>query len=244
MSIPADIGLSSQLALKRKLAIITNNMANKMTPGFQEKHQIFGESEVKATMTRQYSFVKDLATIRDLTPGKFVSTGNPLHAYISGRAYFAVQTPQGVRYTRAGAFTMNERNELVTPQGYNVMDQGNSPIILPEGATTIKISSDGTISHSQGQIGQLGLFEFGNEQLLRDDELGNNLLNSTEAPTTATKSSVGEFGYEGSNVNEIRATYLMLELAREYQQIQKFSENQGRMQTQLTQNLLKISQSA
>ncbi len=240
MSVSADVALSRQLVLQRDMQTVNHNLSNFKTPGFQAKFLMVAESQVKPTFKNSYSFVEDLVTIRDVSQGRFVNTGNPLHVYINGHAYFAVQAPQGTRYTRSGVFTLNEQNELVTPEGHKVLNQGNGAIVLPEGSIDITIGTDGVISDKNGQIEQLGLFSFKNEQLLKDE--GYNLMHSSEQPTTATENvTVGQFGYEGSNVNEITQTTLFMEILREFQQVQKFIEEEGHLQSKATQSLLKIS---
>jgi flagellar basal-body rod protein FlgF len=238
-SVSADIALSQQQVLMRDLHVTQHNIANSKAPGFQAESLIMVESPVRPTFNQSYAFVDDLVRIRDLTQGQFVDTGNPFHAYISGRAYFAVQTPQGIRYTRNGAFTLNPQSELVTAEGYQVLNPGNAPIVIPEGLTNISIGSDGVISSNQGQIDQLGAFSFQNEQLLKD--VGDNLLTTTEQPALAENYSITQFGFEGSNVNEIRETTHLMDIMRKFQHIQKFIEQNGRMQSQATQSLLKIS---
>jgi flagellar basal-body rod protein FlgF len=244
MSIYADIALSQQLALMRSLHSISHNIANFKTPGFQAKSLVMTEvhspvTGSDVTGTGNYSFVEDVATIRDLSQGRFVETGNPLHVYIKGRAYFAVQTPDAIRYTRSGVFTLNDQNELVTPEGYQVLSNGNAPIIFPEGVTDIMIAADGTISSPQGQIAQLGLFHFSNEQLLKD--IGDNLLSSPENPVIAEEYALTQFGFEGSNVNEVVETTRLIDVMRQFQYIQKFLEQESQSHSQATRSLLKIS---
>ena len=241
MAVYSDVALSQQITLMRDLQNTSSNVANLKTPGFQAKQLIMGEQQVKPTMTDSYSFVDDILSVRDVSQGRFTNTGNPLHAYINGHAYFAVQTPQGVQYTKNGAFTLNEQNELVTADGYLVLDEGNSPITLPEGITDITFATDGTLSSPNGQIGKFGLFSFQNENLLKD--VGNNLLTSNEQPNLAEYATVTQFGFEGSNVNEIFETTHMMDILRRFQQIQKFIEQDNQRQTQAIQSLLKISSS-
>lgn len=53
------------------------------------------------------SEIAEIAT--DHGQGIFESTGNPYDVAISGEGYFEIQTPQGVRYTRDGAFSARRR---------------------------------------------------------------------------------------------------------------------------------------
>ena len=44
-----------------------------------------------------------------MTPASIQETGEPLDFAIQGTGFFAVQTAQGVRYTRDGQFTASAR---------------------------------------------------------------------------------------------------------------------------------------
>jgi flagellar basal-body rod protein FlgG len=81
------------------------------------------------------SYIDEIAT--DHTQGGFQTTGNPLDLAISGDGYFAVQTPQGVRYTRDGNFYKSAAGQLQTVNGQAVLDNQGRPITIPAGATRI-----------------------------------------------------------------------------------------------------------
>ncbi len=61
-----------------------------------------------------------------------------------GTGFFAIQTAQGVRYTRDGAFHAVADGQLQTQQGEPVLDAQMQPITLPSG--TVEVAPDGTIS--------------------------------------------------------------------------------------------------
>ena len=42
------------------------------------------------------------------------NTGAPFDLAINGKGYFTVQTPQGMRYTRDGHFTLDANGQIVT----------------------------------------------------------------------------------------------------------------------------------
>src|SRR5439155_15664590 len=95
----------SALEARMKIVdVITNNLANANTTGFKRD---FGHILQDATG----SF--DVGTQVDLSTGDLVSTGNDLDVGINGQGFFAVQTPNGVRYTRNGSFNLSAAGELV-----------------------------------------------------------------------------------------------------------------------------------
>ena len=62
--------------------------------------------------------------------GPLRETGNPFDFAIQGDAWFGIETPVGTVMTRDGRFTMTDTGELVTIEGYAVLDAGGAPIQL------------------------------------------------------------------------------------------------------------------
>ena len=67
------------------------------------------------------SEIAEIAT--DHSQGNFESTGNPYDVAISGEGYFEIQTPQGVRYTRDGAFFRSRTGVLENVRGQAVLSE-------------------------------------------------------------------------------------------------------------------------
>src|SRR5690606_20891210 len=68
--------------------------------------------------------------VTDLGPQFARETGEPLDLAIVGEGFFAVQTEQGVRYTRNGQFTASPTGQLVDQLGNPVLGAGGGPIQL------------------------------------------------------------------------------------------------------------------
>src|SRR5262249_45598531 len=112
------IGLSRQMTLQREMDVVANNLANLNTTGFKADNNVFQEylmpvarSDWFAGGDRRMSYVLDRATWHDMGQGSIQQTGNPLDVAIDGKAFIAVQTPQGERYTRNGALQINARGQ-------------------------------------------------------------------------------------------------------------------------------------
>jgi flagellar basal-body rod protein FlgF len=88
---------------------------------------------------------------------------------IDGEGYFAVQTPRGERYTRAGGFQVGPGGTLVTPQGYAVLDAGGSPIHIPEESGSPEIGQDGMLRVGGEEVGQLRVVDFEQPSALEKD---------------------------------------------------------------------------
>ena len=94
-------------------------------------------------------------TTWDAAPGAVVETGRPLDAALPDGAFFAVQTPQGVAYTRAGAFRVSPAGWLVDAGGAPVLATTGAPIRVPPGAA-VAIGSDGTVTADGQPVAVLG----------------------------------------------------------------------------------------
>ena len=95
--------------------------------------------------------------ITQSTQGNLESTGNPLDVAIQGPGFFAVQTGDGVRYTRNGSFRVSANGQLLSASGDPVLGE-QGPIQLANGSVTI--SGDGTISIDGALAGKLRVVEF------------------------------------------------------------------------------------
>ena len=127
------IGLSRQVALSRELDVVANNIANIDTTRFKADGALFEEylsSTQRGEQGAPISFVRDRATWVDMSRGPLQRTGNPLDLAIDGNAFFAVQTPRGMRYTRNGTFKIDASGQIVTADGDTVLGDGG-PIKLP-----------------------------------------------------------------------------------------------------------------
>ncbi|MFW6211081.1 MAG: flagellar hook-basal body protein [bacterium] len=74
--------------------------------------------------------------------GAFTETERPLDLSIKGNGMFVIDTPQGIRYTRDGNFSLDAENRLVTQNGNVVM--GHAGEIILEG-TNIHIDEGGRV---------------------------------------------------------------------------------------------------
>ena len=109
------IALSRQLALQKQMEVVANNIANINTTGFKAEmllHEEFvmpvARDKDFALPDQQLSFTQDWATIHDLTPGSIAQTGNLL-TWFAGDGFLVVDTPEGERWTRAGALQIDVR---------------------------------------------------------------------------------------------------------------------------------------
>ncbi len=246
METPSYIALSSQTALRNKLELIANNIANMNTTAYQGEFMLFEEyvsdtGDSAAGDLQNVSLVQDYASVRDTTPGPIESTDNPLDLAISGDAYFAIETAEGRRYTRDGTFTLNADGEIVTSAG-NILAMANGQAaIVPNNATDIEISRDGLISArvdgSDVELGQIQLYRFDNpESLLRGPE---NLFELAEEgiALAAADSEIIQGSLEQSNVLGVVEITNMIDVVHNYTAVSRMVQAEHERQQQAIRSL-------
>ena len=153
------VALSSQIALEKRLNTIADNVANASTIGFRATGVKF-EDVVSGIDDKALSFVTSGDTYISNTNGPLRETGNPFDFAIKGDAWFGIETPGGTVMTRDGRFTMTENGELVSIEGYPVLDAGGAPIQLDPRNGPPRAGADGSLRQGEQLVGALGLFNF------------------------------------------------------------------------------------
>lgn len=216
------VSLSQQLAARRSMEVIANNLANVSTPAFKREGVQFQEyvtplqaSEAEGGGTTNVSFVLDHGTVRDMTEGRMEVTDGPFDLALSGGAYFVVQTPQGERYTRNGHFMLDEAGRLVTGEGYPVQGEGGDITVQLEDGD-LHVAPDGMTSTDRQQIGKLRLVNFADERALK--HAGSSFYTAEgQSPTAAEHVTVYQGTIEKSNVEPVVEIAHMIEVMRAYQ---------------------------
>lgn len=152
-----------------RLEIISNNLANANTNGYKRDDVVIGDflrlyEEYKhelplqnhtrdaskflnRTINRVPSVVEEYS---DMSVGSFSRTENPLDLALKNQnAFFAILTPNGVRYTRDGAFELNNDGILVNKNGFAVL---SSEGIDEKGTIRIDLSSSNVEVNKNGDI--------------------------------------------------------------------------------------------
>ena len=218
------IALSKAATLERQMAIVANNIANLNTTGFKSEAPLFAEYLVEPRRTEHYSMVEDKSTLRDLAPGAFTQTGNSLDVALEGAGYLSVGTLDGTRYTRDGNLTLDSNRQLVTSGGLPVLDESGNPITIPNNSGEIRISPEGTVTTNLGIAGKLGVVKFEKEQAMV--QLGSGLYQTDESAVADPETVVRQGFLEGSNVKGIIEMTNMIEINRDYQNIQKILQTE------------------
>lgn len=251
MDIASFVLLSQEQALRRRLDVVANNMANSSTVGFRREDPLFHtfvEKGAQSTGPREAAstaYVLDYGTVHDLSPGAFQATSNPLDVMIDGPGYLAVEGAGGVtNYTRAGALKLLPGGELGTASGEKLLGEGGQAIqIPPDQLSSLAIAQDGTVTTAQGPIGRISITRFANEAALSPIGAGlfsaGDAAGAQEVPAAETKLRVG--GLESSNVQPIAETTRMIEVLRSYQSSQRMNESLTEMRQRAIERLGRVN---
>ena len=222
------LGLSRQVTLRTNMDIIANNVANMNTTGYRGQNTLFTEylSDPRG-QDDPMSFVNDKGQYQITEPGSLRQTGSQLDVAVVGPGFIGVQAPGGdIEYTRDGNFSISPDGTLVTQAGFPVASLGGGNITIPEGSQEVAIDDRGNVSNQDGQLGQIGIFEFDNVQEL--EQRGNNLYQIVGGEALpATESRVKQGYLEGSNVKPVVEMSRMIETLREYQSLQNVMEKEN-----------------
>jgi len=218
------IAASGMLAAQIRQDVIANNLANATNPGFKGEvlsQVAFGDMLLSNTLTGEKigplstgTLVTDIKP--NLTNNGFRWTQNTLDLAIGGNGFFAVQTPNGVRYTRNGAFTTDAQGFLTPAQGDRVLGKNGQPLNL-SGGEKVSIARNGDVHVGNRLVGTVGVIALQPNSLRKE---GDNYLTGTVDPT-AKVGMVAQGALESSNVNTVKEMVSLIENMREFEADQK-----------------------
>ncbi|HLT22182.1 MAG TPA: flagellar basal-body rod protein FlgF [Bacteriovoracaceae bacterium] len=242
------VPLSGQIAQQRKVETIANNVANANTVGFKKDQLVFKEhltaltkgvedihiprgefspDDFYHTQGSENAMVAVDGSFTVFEQGQLMPTNNPLDLALQGEGFFEVLTPTGVRFTRRGNFNLNKDGELVTDQGFRLLNNKSdaSPedrVIRVPNNTSLSIAGNGEIFTREGVVDQLSVVEFKDKHALRKE--GSSLFITPDLENIMRndlKTTVRQGFLEGSNVNAIEEMSELIKAHRHFESIQK-----------------------
>ena len=256
--------LSGAMAQTLKMDTIANNIANVNTTGFKRDQQTFGEyltavekeqqvmniPRVPASIESFYDmnggdkgFVDSAGTYTNFEQGSLKATGGKLDVALDGPGFFEVSTPNGIRLTRAGNFTIDGNGQLVNKDGHAVLleNSQDSNISAEEravkfsGNQTVYISDAGEIFDGETKMGKLSVLNVTNPESLQ--KIGNNNYDfkPNMAPQVVSVASprMKQGFIETSNVNIIHEMTDMIMAQRVFEGTQKAMKTYDEMADKL-----------
>lgn len=210
------VGLSGQVALQKRLDTVAHNLANSSTAGFRAEEVKF-ESLISQVPNEPVAFASTGSTYLSRKAGELVETSNPLDVAVQGPAWLAIETPQGVVYTRDGRMKMTATGDLQTLTGHAVMDDGGAGIVLDPNGGPPSISQTGVISQNGRRLSTLGLFTIDpSARLTRADSSGVVPDRGVEPVVDFASAGVIQGHYERANVNPVLEISSLIAVSRSF----------------------------
>ena len=251
------IGSSGMNAQQTRLDAISNNLANADTTGFKRDIAVsksfpellmrrmgddgvyetpFGSADVAPIIGKIGLGVETNELYTDFEQGSFKQTSTHTDMALSGEGFFAVETPNGERYTRNGNFLVGKEGILVTKEGYPVLGE-NGYIQVADDRFTV--NQDGMVYSEDDMelIDRFKIVRFDNERYLQ--KMGSSLYKDTDVTGAAyiaegkERPVVLQSYVETSNVNVVNEMVSMIEVNRAYEANQKTIQAQDTMMSTL-----------
>lgn len=217
--------VTRQSGLLKEMQVVANNIANSATSGYRSEGVLFAEHiRDLGDGDNSLSMANAEARMTDLSQGTLSQTGGTFDFAIEGDGFFLIETPAGTRLSRAGSFTPTPDGQLVTPEGYPVLDAGNTPVFVPGDAVQIAVAPDGTLSADGVPVGQIGLVRPENaSEMIREDGVR---FKTESALLPADDAKILQGFVENSNVQPVDQITRMIEVQRAYEMGQSFLERE------------------
>ncbi len=226
------------------MQVFANNIANVNTAGFKQDDQTFQAIMARTALTahgviRNVGLAHHLSTAPAGAAGRvFVApyglrttfeagririTGNPLDLALQGRGFFEVKTPQGIRYTRNGTFSLDNQRRLVTNQGHPVLGT-TGEIKVPSGV--IQMNGQGEIQVDGKTVATLKVVDFPDHGMPTKQSEG---YFAGEQGKPVANPGIQAGHLEEANVNALGEMVKLIQGMRSYESAQKLIQAFDRM---------------
>jgi flagellar basal-body rod protein FlgF len=201
------------------------NLANAQTPGFRAEREFFRsallgpdsqDSQLGQTVNNYGLLGGDRLSEAQ---GSLQETGNPLDLAIEGQGFFAVQTPNGLRYTRDGSFHRSQKGLLVTSADEPVLSSTGQPVAVPPGA--VSVGANGVLSVAGGAVDTVGVFSFPASVQLTPEGANRYVAPVGVKPALSKDASIHEGALEAANQDVIQGTLDLVMMQRQFEMMQK-----------------------
>lgn len=237
-----QIAASGMAAQQMRVDVISHNLANMSTTGFNARRADFADLTYQQLATPGTITATDGTMLPTgvqvgmgvrastvsvvLSQGSVSQTGGDLDLAIEGRGYIEVKLPSGgSAYTRDGSLKRAADGQIVSAEGYPVAPG----ITIPSDTRSLSINPEGEVyAYFDGQVdpqllGQIGLVGFTNEKGLQ--ATGSNLFLESSASGPPLSSQPGQDGLgtlrqgylEDSSVDPVREVTELIKAQRGYE---------------------------
>jgi flagellar basal-body rod protein FlgF len=217
--------MTGLVARTQALDTAAANLANAQTPGYRAEREYFrsallGPDSQNSQLGRTVNNFGMLGGDRlDMSQGALTVTGNPLDLAIEGEGLFQVQTANGLRYTRDGAFHRSQSGQLVTQAGEPVLSSTGQTIQVPPG--DVSVGADGVLSVAGGVASTVGVFTFPAGSPMTPEGANRYIAPQGIAPLVSKKSEIHQGSIESANQDVIQGSLDMIVMQRQAEMMQK-----------------------
>jgi flagellar basal-body rod protein FlgF/flagellar basal-body rod protein FlgG len=217
--------MTGLVARTQALDTAASNLANAGTPGYRAEREYFRsvllgpdatDSQLGRTVNNYGLLGGDALSLAE---GAIQQTGNPLDLAIEGQGFFAVETKNGVRYTRDGGFHRTQKGLLVTSTGDAVLSTTSKPITIPTGE--IAVGTGGVISVAGGVADTVGVFTFAQGTQLSAEGTNRYIPPQGAKPELSQDAAVHQGAIEGANQDTVQGTLDLIMMQRQAEMMQK-----------------------
>ncbi|MFP4363290.1 MAG: flagellar basal-body rod protein FlgF [Spirochaetia bacterium] len=275
-------GASGMVAQMHRMDALSNNLANVNVTGYKRDTAVFrsfpelmlrrmdddgirhfplGSQDIAPVVGNLGTGVELNEVYTIFEQGALQETNNNFDLALEGEGFFAVQTPNGERYTRNGSFILNNEGILVTKEGFPVLGE-NGIIEIKE--NNFVVDEDGNIFHNSTYSGDpedlvsmqenewentelvdtLRIVSFNRSRYLEKQgiSLYRDSRHSGEAQTAQNdeRPRVYQGFLESSNVNPVTQMVEMIEVNRAYEASQKMIQNQDGLTGKLFNEAIRV----
>lgn len=196
----------------RRMDSIATNLANLSVNGYKAFEDASASYEVEGRHGKLWGQTTDRRI--DWSQGNLKRTGRELDLALFGEGFFAVESPDGERYTRDGEFQLTPEGNLITTQGWPVAWDVRDGLIDPTGSA-LTVDGDGNVRQGIVDIGRLRLVDFEDKQRMVPSERGTWAAPSGLGEATST-ASVNQGALEESNTTAVDQMVSMIQTQRHF----------------------------
>ncbi len=275
-------GASGMNAQQVKLDAISNNLANVDTNGYKRDIAVhkafaelllrrfdddgvalnpFGSADSAPVIGKIGTGVETNELFTEHEQGSLKQTDSDFDLAMDGKGFMAIETPNGERYTRNGAFVLGKEGWLETKDGLRVLGE-NGPIKVKE--NNFQVDKDGNVFINRSlqddpfrlvgrtentwdrleKLDRIKIVDFVKDRFLAKQ--GNSLYKSTDVSgdaivmKTQDRPKVLQGFVEASNVNPVIEMVNMIEVNRAYEANQKTIQAVDNLLGKLINDVAKI----
>ncbi len=227
------IALQALQADQARVAQVSTNLANALTPGYRRGATVSRPLEAGARFDAlvQQVQAREAGTTatgdaapdtrdtawRDFRAGSLRATGQPLDLALEGAGWFEVATAQGPGYTRNGAFHLDAQGRLVDAQGRAVMGEGGEVVVSRMPA----IGNDGAVREDGRVVARLRVVGFDDPRTLVAAAGGVYTSSLPGQPLAAAEVQMRQGHLENANVQPLREMVDLMQAMRRFESVHR-----------------------